>query len=564
MKKLILLSAVLLGLSAGLTSVWGASSSKLLSKLKKAKGVVVTYQSSSDGTVYPGKLVMTVSGNAVAIVSVKGDDAEEGALKEENFIDYSGKKSFSRTQLPDSRFISTATPFEFNKGLTVVGEESVLGLTCTVAQTVIRSNTIKIWYTKQVPFLGTPSAGVGVPDGLVLKITYNGNRALTASTIEPMKKELTLLPTTFGKVMDSATYRFTINNSGVKTIPVFTQGRIHFDGAKMPDTLEADRTYNVGGGTIILKKVKLPAKVDGQSIFVELTQYSDGDAYDRTGSVFVIPTDKPLSYLDAIRSLKSVPAFVSGGESYPGLISTPDYAVPVELMRFFTSFGVGKFNDVKVPGQVWADSILYKTDVTALASVLKDEVWIGAYIGNWDKNGHQVNLRLKYYPDGRSDSKLKVMPLFNTVNYLEQAGQPYPTFMQNDSLRVTFTLQEEAKDAKLFYFTTGHGGWGNGDEFNPKLNTLSLDGQKVISFIPWRDDCGTYRSSNPASGNFSNGLSSSDLSRSNWCPGTVTNPDYISLGHLKAGEHTLTVKIPVGPREGGSFSYWCISGALLY
>ena len=67
---------------------------------------------------------------------------------------------------------------------------------------------------------------------------------------------------------------------------------------------------------------------------------------------------------------------------------------------------------------------------------------------------------------------------------------------------------------------------------------------KVIDFIPWRDDCGTYRNNSPCSGNFSNGLASSDLSRSNWCPGTVTNPEYIYLGDLEAGDHTITVDIP--------------------
>lgn len=562
MKRFFLLCILAVGLGCSLTA-YGSSDTKILSKLKKAKSVVVTYQSSSEGKVYPGKTLMTVCNGEVIISSIK-ENTDEETLREENFVDYKSMKSYSRTLLPNGDIISTSNGFKFNDGLTIVGEETLLGMKCTIAQTSIRSNTIKIWYTKETPFMATPNAGVGVPDGLVLKVTFNGNRALTATQIEPSKKEVKLLPESWGKVMDAANYRFAINNSGVKTIPVFNEGRIHFTGAKMPESLETDKVYNVGGGTIILKKVKLPSKVDGQSIFVELCQHSDGDAYDRTGSVFVIPTNKELSYIDAMRSLESVPALVSNGQKYPGLVSTDNYNVPVELMRFFTSFGVGKFNDVKVPGQHWADSILYKTDVTSLASILKDEVWIGAYIGNWDKNGHKVNLRLKYYPDGRGDSKLRVMPLFNTVNYLEQAGQPYPTFMENDSLRVTFELKEKVKDAKLFYFTTGHGGWGNGDEFNPKLNTIYLNGKKVISFIPWRDDCGTYRSSNPASGNFSNGLSSSDLSRSNWCPGTVTNPDYISLGDLEPGKHTLSVKIPLGPREGGSFSYWCISGALLY
>jgi hypothetical protein len=56
-----------------------------------------------------------------------------------------------------------------------------------------------------------------------------------------------------------------------------------------------------------------------------------------------------------------------------------------------------------------------------------------------------------------------------------------------------------------------------------------LNGKEVFSFIPWREDCGGYRLYNPASGNFPNGLSSSDYSRSNWCPGMATNPIYFIL-----------------------------------
>lgn len=50
----------------------------------------------------------------------------------------------------------------------------------------------------------------------------------------------------------------------------------------------------------------------------------------------------------------------------------------------------------------------------------------------------------------------------------------------------------------------------------------------------------TYRMLNPSSGNFSDGISSSDLSRSNWCPGTTTNPVYIPLD-LKPGKHVLKI-----------------------
>ena len=260
--------------------------------------------------------------------------------------------------------------------------------------------------------------------------------------------------------------------------------------------------YSAAGGTIILKKVKLPDYVANRTVFVEVAQYSDGDAYDRTGSIFLIPTDKKQSFLDALRDLNSVPAFRSGETDYHGLVSTDNYNVPMELMRFFTGFGVRSFNHNKVPGQNWVDSVVYKSEVTPLIERLSGEAWIGAYIGNWDAKGLRLSLKLKYYPD-EEHRVYKSIPLFNTVNYMEQAGQPYPIFMLNDSLKATFTLKEPVKNAKLYYVTTGHGGWGNGDEFNQKPNTIYLDGEKVITFIPWRDDCGTYRNWNPCSGNFS-------------------------------------------------------------
>ena len=169
------------------------------------------------------------------------------------------------------------------------------------------------------------------------------------------------------------------------------------------------------------------------------------------------------------------------------------------------------------------------------------------------------------HPSGESTlPNQKVLPLFNTVNVMEMAGQEYPSLFDDpNGFTVEFTLKEDYNNAKLRFTTTGHGGWENGDEFVPKENTIFVDNQKVFSTIPWRQDCGSYRAYNPASGNFDNGLSSSDYSRSNWCPGTITNPYFIRLGDLKAGKHTIKVSIPQGKPEGNSFSYWNVSGVLL-
>ena len=254
------------------------------------------------------------------------------------------------------------------------------------------------------------------------------------------------------------------------------------------------------------------------------------------------------------------------GKEYQGVIATNDYLPPLELMRFFTPFGVRAFNkQSKIAGYNWPDSVNYKQDITDLLPRLRGEVWIGVFIGNYDKGGHTVDLELEFHP--RQSRILKkpewIEPIFNTLNIMEMAGQNYGTMFDQDSLTVTLDIPEGLKTLSMRYITTGHGGWGNGDEFNQKLNEIFMDGTRIFSFIPWRTDCATYRMLNPSSGNFSDGLSSSDLSRSNWCPGTTTNPVYIPLNDFTPGKHTFKVAIPLGKTEGTSFSSWSISGCLI-
>lgn len=550
-----------------------AMSQNYAKKLKKAKAIEVTYQSLYNGQKH-GEMTLTIVGKQARLEAVSPAPdphavTDPHAIKDPeqvSYLDYDQCKSYRYATLPQGGSISCESPFTLDKGFTERGTEKVLGLNCKVLRTSVNSNTIDVWVTTDLPFSGTPQTYVGVPTGLVMRVVRNGSQVQEASAIKAIKAVDKIIPDSWGEKMDAADYQYTINHCAVITVPVFDQQTVCFNGAKLPDVLEDCKQYSCAGGSIILKKVKLPAYAKNRQIFAEVTQYSDGDAYDRTGSVFIIPTSKEKSFIDALRDLKSVPAFTSEGEDYHALVSTPSYDVPLELMRFFTGFGVRKFNHNKVKGQHWVDSVQYKTEITNIARTITGEAWIGAYIGNWDAKGHRVSLNLKYYPgdDDIEQSYDHAMPLFNTVNYMEQAGQPYPIFMRNDSLQVKFTLKEDAKNAVLYYLTTGHGGWGGGDEFNRKPNTILLDGNRVITFVPWRDDCGTYRNNSPCSGNFSNGLSSSDLSRSNWCPGTVTNPEYIYLGDVPAGDHTITVKIPQGAPEGGSNSYWCISGTLIY
>lgn len=442
--------------------------------------------------------------------------------------------------------------------------KKILGYNCKKAVTKINSNTIEVWYTNDLKINGGPS-NLGQKLGLVLEIERNKNSATTANSIKKVKKTNIedilkgLISTT-----DLLGYRDLLWKSRFTTLKVFENETINFSEESRSD----ENIKRFANGTIILKKIKFPAISEGENIFVELKQQSNGDAYDRTGTVFFIPQDKSRSFFDGLeKGVKTLPVYENGNrKQYYGVTTTEAYNPAVEMMRFFTSFGIEKFNHIQLKGKNWQTLNPYRQDITELKPELSGkELWIGTFIGNYDKGGHKVSLEITIHKSDQGVNKNnKAIPLFNTVNIMEMAGQDYATMFNNDKgLLVEFTLKKDLKNAQLRYITTGHGGWENGDEFVPKTNSIYLDGQMKFSFVPWRTDCGSYRLYNPASGNFQDGLSSSDLSRSNWCPGTITNPEFISLGDLKAGKHTIQVKIPQGTPEGSSFSAWNVSGVLL-
>lgn len=442
--------------------------------------------------------------------------------------------------------------------------KKILGYNCKKAVTKVNSNTIEVWYTNDMKLKGGPSV-LGQNLGLVLEVERNKNSLVTASTIKKIKNTGTenIIKGNI-QTTDQLGYKDLLWKSRFTTLNVFENETINFSDASKSE----DQIKRYANGTIILKKVKFPAITEGENIFVELKQQSNGDAYDRTGTVFFIPQDKEKSFFDGLeKGVKTLPVYENGnGKQYYGVTSTDSYNPAMEMMRFFTAFGIQKFNHIQLKGKDWQTISPYRQDITELKPALSGkELWVGTFIGNYDKGGHKVSLDITIHKSDQTVNKNNTaIPLFNTLNIMEMAGQDYSTmFNQEKGLLVTFTLDKDLKNAQLRYTTTGHGGWENGDEFVPKANSIFVDGNLVFSFVPWRTDCGSYRLYNPASGNFQDGLSSSDLSRSNWCPGTVTNPNFIPLGNLKAGKHTIQIKIPQGPTEGTSFSSWNVSGTLL-
>ena len=531
----------------------------------------ITYQKSYNGNLLENQDNILVFANS-DFTYITSEQIQKGTKDfpfEETFVDR--KKENTYQQIAS---ISTQQNFAFLDSLSLKKQsfdffdqqKTILGYTCKKARTVINSNTIDVWFTQDVKVKGSPMV-LGQNLGLVLEITRNGNFAIQATEIETIntkKKPIPIRDFSKLKTLDNLTYRDLLWKSRFRTLSVFKNEIINFsDESKSNDSI-----LRFAKGTIILKKIKFPEITQGSQIFAELTTQSNGDAYDRTGTVFVIPTDSKISFLDALcNGIKEIPLYTNGNsKEYRGVVKTEDYTPLIELMRFFTPFGVKKFNHIQLKGKTWQDSVSYRQDISELQPVLSSkELYVGTFIGNYDKDGHKVSLEITIHKEEKQSPKnVFLLPLFNTTNVMEMTGQEYATMFDNEKgLEVTFTLDREIKNAKLRYITTGHGGWAGGDEFLPKKNTIILDGKEVFSFVPWRQDCGSYRLYNPVSGNFDNGLSSSDYSRSNWCPATLTNPIQIDLGNLQKGTHTLRVQIPQGAPEGTSFSSWNVSGILL-
>ena len=60
-------------------------------------------------------------------------------------------------------------------------------------------------------------------------------------------------------------------------------------------------------------------------------------------------------------------------------------------------------------------------------------------------------------------------------------------------------------------------------------------------------------------------LGSSDLSRSNWCPGSDVMPEEILLTDIAPGKHTFTVSIPEAAEiDGNKLNHWLVSAYLVW
>ncbi|WP_339916050.1 PNGase F N-terminal domain-containing protein [Yeosuana marina] len=364
---------------------------------------------------------------------------------------------------------------------------------------------------------------------------------------------------------------------------IFKNQPINFGGDSGYDQ-ESIRLQN---GRIVYKKVKVPNFPLGTDVKIKLALRSNGDRWDKSGSCFVVSDTSKISILDVSKGKKTFPVSSNLNDKFGGIKATDTYSPVVELLRFMTPFGVGYYSNeegkhrkpVYIPK--WEKEVLWEQDISQLATLVSNTFYVGVWIDSWTKEGYNIDLSLEY--SNRPRKTVQVKPLVNTICYVD--GQSLPDFFAVTPLEEDFKLDNDAKNVKLYYTTTGHGGHEGGDEFIKIKNSVYLDGQLVLDTIPWRDDCASFRRFNPTSGvwlqkdsasyideasdtykikEIEERIASSDLSRSNWCPGSLVKPFVMDLGDLKKGNHRLKISIPATEATEDKLNHWLVSAYITY
>ena len=362
---------------------------------------------------------------------------------------------------------------------------------------------------------------------------------------------------------------------------IFEKQSIHFKASdKDLDTQE----LIIGSGRLILKKIQLPLDHDYQHAAANIRLVSTGDPWDKSGTFFIVPSSSDYSLIN-LRD-NSFPS-EDGADRFPAmqkfLYEDKSYFPPLELLRFITPFGVGYFNTQECCEKLkpvyideWADDITWNEDISHLLPILKGEVMLGVFIDTWSDKGWEIDVAIEFSEPGRNKNleTKNIISLVNTTP-LGPGQNGYDQFGITP-LVTSFELKESVDEAYLYYLTTGHGGHGTGDEFVRKTNVISLNNNVIEEFVPWRNDCASFRRFNPSSGvwtettewkgeEIEERIASSDYSRSGWCPGSKVSPKKISLGRLEKGTHEISIFIPNAQiTTETEFNFWNVAAYIAY
>ena len=180
-----------------------------------------------------------------------------------------------------------------------------------------------------------------------------------------------------------------------------------------------------------MKKITLPKYQRNIDVDIKVELASNGDRWDKSGSVFVLPKESVINLLNIAEGKQKFPEVDSTKyENMIGIVPGKDYLPTVELMRFMTPFGVGHFSapddslsatrrPVYIPH--WEKSVTWQQDITQLYPLLEGEAYVGVFIDTWTPEGYVVSMELDIKESKLANDvmpKRHITPLMNTVYYI--------------------------------------------------------------------------------------------------------------------------------------------------
>ena len=266
-----------------------------------SQNYTITYEKWSNGVKIENQdPILVYTNSSLTLVSSEGIFSGKNDFPlEQIYINRNNLTLIQSAQLNKNKFIATKDSLALSKQtFELVNEtKTILGYKCQKAKTIINSNTIELWYTNDLNVKGAPTV-LGQNLGLVLEMNRNNNFVITATKIEKQKKFPSNIALPKTQFSDGLTYRDLLWKSRFITLPVFENETINFsDQSKSNDSI-----LRFANGTVILRKVKFPEIKNGSPIFVELKTNSTGDAYDRTGSLFVIPVKGENTFFNGLKN----------------------------------------------------------------------------------------------------------------------------------------------------------------------------------------------------------------------------------------------------------------------
>nr|MCR5014175.1 DUF4412 domain-containing protein [Bacteroidales bacterium] len=257
----------------------------------------LSYQSYMKGVAHDDKpSVSVLESNGQLRISNLGENIGNpipGYAESVTWVDYTLDSVYSMLHYEDGNYYSSYPLTNSDVVFSEEGTEKILGYPCKKYKTSINSNTIEVWMTEKLGFDANPMPGLGRLKGVMVRCMRNGAQVTDLIKVNKKKtKPSDIIPTDKGQRMNSRELSQLRKDKLVIRIPVFDDEQIHFaDYEPYTRDLPFDTTIHFSHGTIIVKRLQLPKLPEHYQLFAELHQRSNGDAYDRTASVFVIPTE---------------------------------------------------------------------------------------------------------------------------------------------------------------------------------------------------------------------------------------------------------------------------------